>query len=252
MAMVPVALQLYTLRNETAKDFIGVLKKVAELGYAGVEFAGYGGLSAEELRKVLDDLGLKAAGTHVGIDLVEKDIDGIIDYNLTIGNTNIIVPWMPEDRRRSGDAWKTTAALLDGLGEKCRARGVTFGYHNHAFEFETFDGIYGMDILLGNSGPDNLKCELDLYWVKRAGLDPVEYLKKVGSRCNLIHMKDMADDAEKSFAEVGTGTMDIDGIAETGKALGVQWFIVEQDVCKRPALESVKISIDNLKAKGLA
>mgnify|MGYP000188548592 FL=1 len=247
--MIPVALQLYTVRDETAKDFVGTLRKVAEIGYAGVEFAGTGGLSASELKKILDDLGLKPAGSHVGIDQLKNNLEAVIDYNLELGNKYVVCPAIPEEMRRDAEAWRETARLLSEIGAKCAEKGLVLCYHNHAFEFQKFDGVYGYDILFESSDPRYLKAEIDVFWVKFGGEDPAEYIRRYSDRCVLVHLKDMGEDG-RTFKEVGEGIIDFKPIFEACEAGRVEWYIVEQDVCQRPSLESARISFENLKRWG--
>jgi sugar phosphate isomerase/epimerase len=250
MSTIPVALQLYTVRDLTEEDFVGALRTVSEIGYAGVEFAGYGGLSALDMHALLHELHLAPTGAHVGLDQLETNISGVIDYHLTIGSRFVACPWMPEGRRQDADGWKRTAELLNGIGETCARQGITLCYHNHDFEFTRFDGQTGMDILYSNTDPRYLQAELDLYWVKKAGEDPAAYMQKFAGRLPLLHLKDMAEDG--AFAEVGTGILPWDAIFAAAPEIGVQWYIVEQDVCRRPCQESIAISFHNLQARGLA
>jgi sugar phosphate isomerase/epimerase len=250
MSKIPVALQMYTLRDVAANDFAGTFKKVADLGYAGVELAGTGGLSAAELKKLLDGLGLQIAGNHVGLQLLESDLNAALDYNAEIGNKNVVCPYLPEERRKSADDYKTLAALLNKVGATCKERGMQLCYHNHAFEFDKFEGQAGLDILFENTDPDLVKAELDTYWVKYGGEDPAAYIRKYSGRVPLVHLKDMTNDEKRTFAEVGEGTMDFNAIFEASEEAGVEWYIVEQDSCQRPSLESVEISLRNLKSMG--
>lgn len=252
MSTIPVALQLYTVRSETAKDFIGTLRDVARMGYAGVELAGTGSLRATELKAVLDDLNLARAGSHVGIDPLEKELGRAIEFNLELGNPYMVCPGVPEARRSSADGYRALAASFDAIGAECRKHGLTFAYHNHHAEFQTFDGQYGLDILYGASDPDLVKAEVDTYWVQYAGEDPAAYIRRYPGRCPLIHLKDMADDADRSFAEVGEGILDFDAIFAACEVGGARWYIVEQDTCKRPPLESARLSLENLKVRGMA
>ena len=159
---------------------------------------------------------------------------------------------MPDNRRQNAAGWKQVAASLDKIGAACAARGITFSYHNHAFEFETFDGQTGMDILFGQTNPQHVKAELDLFWVKKGGQDPVAYIHQFGKRAHLLHLKDMADGPDQKFAPVGSGTFDFKSIIAAGQKAGTQWYVVEQDNCyDTPPLEAVKISIDNLKKLGV-
>lgn len=252
MSSIPVSVQLWTLRDEVDRDFVGTLRKVAEIGYAGVEFAGYGAFSAGELRKVLDDLGLKASGSHVGIEALIADLPRQMDYCREIGSEFLICPWLPDEMRTDAQAYLRTAETLDRIGAECRRNGLAFCYHNHDFEFQRFDGKYGLDILYEATNPQDVQAQLDVYWVKRGGGDPAAYIRKYAGRCPLVHLKDMADDADRSFAEVGTGILDFDSIFTACQEAGVRWYVVEQDVCKRPPLESVRISFENLRARGIA
>jgi sugar phosphate isomerase/epimerase len=252
MAQIPIALQMYTLRTEAGRDFVGTLREVAGMGYAGVEFAGTGGLSAPELRRLLDDLNLRAAGSHTGLEALEADLNAALDFNQEIGNEFIVCPYLPENRRKTADDYRALAGLLNRAGAACKERGLQLCYHNHDFEFQRFDGQYGLDLLLGATDPQLVKAEVDTYWVQKAGVDPAAYLRQYSGRCPLIHLKDMAADESRSFAEVGEGTMEWPAIFASAEAGGAVWYIVEQDVCKRPPLESVAISLRNLRAMGKA
>lgn len=250
MNLKPIALQMYTVRDYSEKNFIETVKKVAEIGYKGIELAGTYGVKSDELKQILDSLDLKVCGSHIPIDLLEKDFDNTVKFNLELGNKNIVCPWLPEDRRNSIEEWKKTAEELNSIGERLRADGLTLSYHNHNFEFEKFGDKYGIEILIENTDPENLKLEVDVFWIKFAGLDPAEFLKKYIDRINLIHLKDMKAD-KKTFAEVGEGIIDFKPIFEIGDSSSiVEWYIVEQDRCERPSIESVRLSFENLKKMG--
>ncbi len=252
MTKIPIALQLYTLRDDLAKDFTGTLKQVAAIGYAGVELAGHGGMTTRELKGLLDDLHLSVAGAHVGIDALETDIQKQVDDALTLGYRYVVVPYLNEDRRVGADGYKKTAEALNGIGETLRPFGLTLCYHNHAFEFERQDnGEYGEDILLQNSDPALVKAEIDTYWVLVGGEDPVAFVKKYSGRVPLMHIKDR-DPSDGTFAEVGTGDLPLDALIEAAGEIGTEYLIVEQDVCKNPPLEAVTTSYNNLKARGYA
>ena len=252
MPKLPIALQMYTVRDDAVRDYAGTVRRVAALGYAGLELVGHSGLSVRELRGLLDETGLRVCGSHIAIDQLEKDIAQVIGENLQLGNTRVVVPYLAEDRRRDADGYQKTADTLNGLGETLRAQGLTLCYHNHAFEFEPLaDGRLGLDILLDNTDPMLVKAEVDTYWVLVGGQDPVAFLHKHRGRVPLLHLKDR-DTTDGSFAELGTGDLPLDALIAAAPEAGVEWLIVEQDVCKRPPLEAVKISYDNLKARGYA
>jgi sugar phosphate isomerase/epimerase len=253
MATLPVALQLYTVRDHASEDFVGTLKQVAGIGYAGVEFAGVtGGLSPKELKALLDDLGLKMAGSHTGLEVLESDPNEAVDFAKTMDTEYITVPYLADNRRKTAEDWSQTAASMNRIGSQLKGLGLQLCYHNHSFEFQKFDGKTGMDILYGASDPELVKAEVDVYWVQHGGEDPVEFLKRYKGREPLIHMKDMANDEKRSFAEVGTGILDMPAIVEAATAGGAKWLIVEQDVCPGDPMESVRISFQNMKEQGWA
>lgn len=240
---LPVALQLYSVRDETEKDMLGTLEKVAGMGYTGVEFAGFGNIPARKMKAELARLGLKAVASHTGLQLLREKLDKEIEYNLEIGNKYIICPYNTYETKED---FLETAAFLNETGEKCRAAGLQLGYHNHDHEFRIFDGEYGLDILLHIASPKNLVAEIDSGWVFYAGIDPAEYIVKYKGRCPLIHIKDFLTRSEKSYTEIGNGIVDISAIIKAAETAGTEWLIVEQDASSRSTLESVKICIDNL------
>jgi len=254
-----IALQMYTLREEAKADFVGTLGRVARLGYQGVELAGYGGLEAPALRARLDELGLVAAASHVGLQRLESALDEELAYADAIGCRDLVCPSVPEGRRETVDDFRRLAALLDAVGQRCRAAGARLSYHNHAFEFVRLAGdeptaagttAFALDLLLGWTDPALVGWEPDVYWIAKAGEDPAAYLRAYAGRCPLVHLKDMAADAERSFAEVGAGTLDFGEICEAAELGGAEWFIVEQDRCAGPPLASVARSMESLRAWG--
>ena len=252
MSKIPIALQLYTVREDADKDFAGTIRKVAGIGYGAVEFAGYGGLSMRELTGLLSENHLRVAGSHVGIDQLQSDIAKVIDENLALGSNYVVVPYLGEEWRQGAAGYKKTAAALNGFGETLNSHGLTLAYHNHDFEFKTQDnGELGIDILLGNTDPILVKAEVDTYWVLAAGQDPVAFIKKHSGRVPLLHIKDR-DTTDGSFAPIGTGDLPLDEIVAAAPSVGTEYLIVEQDMTKGPALEAVTLSYNNLKARGYA
>ena len=246
---LPVALQLYTLREYTSTDFIGTLEKVAKLGYKGVEFAGFGGLSAAEIKAELKRLDLTVVGNHVSIAALESDLDAIIAYTLEIGCNIIIMPWFYSE---NAEGYIELGKNLDAIGAKCKENGITLCYHNHAREFAILDGKSGIDHIFDNASPENLHAEIDTYWTEFAGIDTIAYLSTFKGRLPLLHIKDM-DKETRETAEIGEGLLDIASFAKAAQELGTTWLVVEQDRCPRhPAIESVEISMNNLKKMGLA
>lgn len=249
MSRVPVAVQLYTLREEMEHDFVGILGEVAKLGYKGVEFAGYGGLSAPELRRVLNELGLEVAGSHIALAALETELDQVITYNLAIGNRNIVCAWLPEEYRQN---YHQVAQKLTAIGGRLWEHGLQLLYHNHEFEFERFEGRHGLEILFGESNPDLVQAELDVYWTQMGHGNPSSWLRRLGRRCPVIHLKDMTAGPEQQFAPVGTGVIDFEAVFAASEGTA-HWYIVEQDqTYGQPPLEAVRISLENLRSWGRA
>lgn len=245
--MEKIGLQLYSIKELTAVDFIGTLEKVAKIGYEGVEFAGYFNTPAKELKKALDGFGLKAAGSHNGIEHIKEDLDGLIEYSLEIGSPYIICPYLPEEMRKSSDDYKRVAEYFNVVGKKCKDNGLAFGYHNHDFEFQKFEGEFGLDILAANTQPDLLFIELDTFWAEFSGLKSVDFIEKYKERCKVLHIKEMKSLTEKFNTEIGKGIMDFKAITAAGKKVGVNWYTVEQEVFEIPQLKSIEESLNYLR-----
>ncbi len=250
MSRPVVGLQLYTLRTVINDDPAGVLRQVAEMGYEAVELAGFAGLTAEEFKAALDEAGLKAVSSHASLQAVEDDFDAVVEQARLFGYSYVGLGSVPAELRGSRENWVATAQRLSAVGKRLREEaGLTFFYHNHAFEFEEqYDNDYGLDLLYANSDAQNLQAELDTYWVQKGGENPVEYLKKYAGRTPILHIKDMGADGD--FAEIGTGSLNWPAIFSAAEAGGVQAYIVEQDTCPGNPLDSVRISIENLKKMG--
>jgi sugar phosphate isomerase/epimerase len=249
MRKIPVAVQMYTLREESQQDFAGTLKKVAELGFSGVEFAGYGGLTAREVKALLDDFGLQAASSHVPLEELENNLSQVIEDQKILGSKYVVCPYLMPDRR-SGEDYQALISLLDQVGETCRLEGITLCYHNHDFELDLLeDGRMALEAIFDDTNPDNVKAELDIYWLTKAGENPEKWINRYKNRTPLVHLKDMTKDEEQFFAELGTGGVDIESVLNIGEEAGVQWWVVEQDMSRRTPFESIEISINYLKAK---
>ena len=248
---IPVALQMYTVREEADKDFAGTVQQVAAIGYYGVELAGYAGHTAAEVKQILEDNNLKVVGGHVGIDAMQGDPDKVIAEYTAFGAKYVTVPYIGEEWRGSLDDYQRLGATLAEIGAKLQPAGLTLCYHNHAFEFDKFGGdTYGFDAIFAAADPSLLKVEMDTFWVKKGGEDPAAYLRKYANRVPLVHLKDMSEDGD--FAPVGEGNIDYPSLfAAAEEAAGTEYYIVEQDSCKTaPPLESIAISFANLKKWG--
>jgi sugar phosphate isomerase/epimerase len=246
---IPIALQLYTVRDDLARDFVGTLGKVAEMGYAGVEFFSHDGLSAGRLKGHLERLALMPVGSHVSIEQLEKDLDGIIAFAREIGNPYVVCSQAP---LLDLPSVKKFAALFNSYGERIQNAGLEFCYHNHSHELALIDGERVLDLLFRETDPSLVEMELDTGWVSAAGADPAAYLRAYAGRCPLVHVKDMKAGEGSRFTEVGSGTVDVRGVVRQAEVSGVEWLIVEQDSSEGSPLESARISLENMKRMGLA
>lgn len=250
MRRMGIGLQLYTLRQETEENFKGTLRKVAALGYEGVEFAGYGDVTAVEMKELLDELGLKAVGSHVGLAALRSDLQNQIDYLKTIGASYMICPYVAPEEREDAETWKELFVFLQEVGTEARKQGITFCYHNHDFEFKyNISDRLVFDALYAETSPDSVQVELDVCWVQFAGQDPLAYISKYSGRLPLIHLKDFGKDEGGGMKtlELGKGSVNLTAVIDAASDAGVEWLIVEQDHCQIPPLESVANSMNWVK-----
>jgi len=256
MPNIGLGVQLYTIRQMSANNFADSLKRVAEIGYKNVELAGYGNLKkAADVKKALDDAGLKCPSGHYALDLLQKEVERIMEEAQLLGMQHVVVPFLAEDKRpKDADGWKALGKQLDEVGSYFHGVGIELAYHNHAFEFEHKfdDGKFPYDLIFETTAPHLVKAEIDVYWVAHAGQDPVAFINKLGDRVRLLHLKDLAEGADKKFAPVGTGIMDFKAILAAAEKNNVRWGFVEQDqTYGMPPLEAIKTSFENLKKLGL-
>jgi sugar phosphate isomerase/epimerase len=241
-----IGVQLYTVRSEMAKDFEGSLKRVAELGYKEVEFAGYYNRAAKDVRAILGRYGLTAPSAHVPLKDVQTNIDKTIEAAKAIEHQYLICPYLEDKDRKSLDDYKRHAETFNKAGEACRKAGIQFGYHNHDFEFQSFNGKMPYDQLLADTDRNLVKMELDLYWIVKANQDPLAYLAKYPGRFVLLHVKEMDKTDKRGITEVGRGVIDFKTIFAKSKG-AIRHYFVEQDTCPGSPFDSLKVSIDYLK-----
>ena len=253
----PIGVQLYTVRDLMKNDFEGTIAQVAQVGYKEVEFAGYFGRSADQVKAVLDKNGLKAPSTHVQYDELDDKFPSVIDFSKTIGLEYIICPWIPEQLRKSPDIWKQASEKFNKCGEQSKAAGMQFGYHNHWFEFLPTNGVLPYDELLKLCDPSLVKMEMDLCWISVTGTDPVKYFNRYPGRFPLVHVKDVktmpkvTQGGAQNFGdtvdltEVGSGVIDWKRIFAHADKAGIKHYIVEHDHPKQP-LDSIKVSYQYL------
>ncbi len=241
-----LTVQLYTLRQPLADDLQGTLKAVKNMGLEYVELAGYQGLSVPELKKLLDDLGLKVSAGHWSLDAV-KNTDQVCEDAHALGTSHVVLPWISEDVYAQG--WVEFGKELEPVARALDDRGIAFSYHNHAFEFE--DRGVSTYVQMWEETEDILKAQLDLGWVSVAGEDPVAWINKLGSRVPMVHLKDFSGNKESHDAEAGKGVMDWDPILAACEANGVQFGAIEMDQTPDEPVASVRRSVEFFQSKGL-
>jgi sugar phosphate isomerase/epimerase len=261
-----IGLQLYTVRDLMATDPTGTLAKVAQIGYNSVENATYTGslkfygMDAATYKKVLSDNGLVATSGHyrLGETMGNGDTNNngtllngwqkAVDDASAVGLKYMVCAWLSDQERGTLDHYKKLADIFNKAGETCRKSGIQFCYHNHEFEFQMQDGIFPYDVLLEKSDKDLVKMEIDLYWIKKAGQNPLALFQKHPGRFPLWHVKDMAKTADQTYAEVGNGIIDFKTIFAHKKEAGMRYFFVEQDKCPGSPFDSISQSIKFIKA----
>jgi sugar phosphate isomerase/epimerase len=254
MAKAQVGIQMYTFRDLTDKDLIGTLKKVADIGYKAVEFAGFFGNPSSEVKKALSDFGLKAPSAHIPLnfeepDKTESELAAHIEYAKEIGLEYVITPYAPLSEEPSLAEIEKFIATIDKASKQVTAAGLKYGYHNHDFEFKLVDGKTIMDRLLESIPADRLIAEFDLGWVQVAGHKPVDYINKYAGRVPLAHFKDFVEGRRDT--EIGRGNVDFDSVINVADAAGIEYFIVEQEQYPSSSLESAAQCFEFFKERGL-
>jgi sugar phosphate isomerase/epimerase len=244
---IPIGLQLYSVRHECAKDLPGVLKKVAEMGYAGVEFAGYHGHSPDDIRKMLDENGLKCCGTHTGLDSLQGDaLKGTIAFHKTIGNKYLIVPWMAHAMLASPEKCKATAKIYNDLAKKVADEGMVVGYHAHGHDFQKVGDSTGWELFFDACDPA-VVMQLDTGNCLGGGGDPVAILKKYPGRSKTVHLKEHGGGAD---AVIGEGNVDWKAVFAVCESTGgTEWYIVEHER-GGDAMDNVHRCLKNLREMG--
>lgn len=245
-----VAAQLYTLRNflKTPEDVGQTLKMVKAIGYNAVQASGVGPIDPQVLRQLADEAGVRICATHISYDRLKNDLDEVIRDHKTWDCRYVGLGSMPQQFRSSRDGFLAFAREFNEVSKKIFDSGLKFIYHDHNFEFEKFDGETGMDILLSNTDPETFGIELDTYWIQAGGANPVEWIKKVDQRMEVVHFKDMTvKNSQQQFAEIGEGNLNWKAIIDACRATKVRWYAVEQDVCQRDPFESLQMSLTYLK-----
>ena len=227
-----IGIQLYTLRDMIKENFEETLGIISDIGYQTVEAAGYSnrkfyGYYPVEYKKIIEDYGLESISSHAKFSLL--DAPKVIEDTLESGGKYLIIPWLSVEQRKTIDDYKKLADEFNKVGQLCNNAGLTFGYHNHAFEFEEINGVVPYNVLLENTDSDLVAMELDLYWIVRGGYNPQEYFDIFPGRFKLWHIKDMDTNKEMDFVPVGKGLINFQAIFRQQKKAGLEYSFVEQD-----------------------
>lgn len=233
------SMQLYSLRDETAKDFKSAVKVTGDFGYSGVEFAGFGGLTSGEMNELLKESNLYAIGSHSGVDIFKNSLEEELQYLKDVGAKYMICPWA---KYESIDDVNAICEMLNTAAEVAKKYDIKVGYHNHDQEFEKIDGKYILDLIAENTS-DDVILELDVYWASYADVCPFEYIKKMGKKIELIHIKQIGD--EKKNVDVPDGKIDVPELIKTAQY--AKYFIVEQEHYAVSPLDSAKRNAEYLK-----
>lgn len=227
------SLQLFSIRD--CGDMQKRLEMAAKAGYTGVEFAGYDGIAAPELKAMLKGFGLRATGTHIGYNLLESDLDACVEYCVQAGIATATCPGYGMDGSDREDIRHLTE-FLEHCSERFAKEGIPFFYHNHSAEFRLMDGKPILHWMLEDS--ELLKSELDVFWAAKAGFDPLAFSQEHAGRIGLFHFKDI--DSNGDNVELGTGYLDFCALKEWGEKNGVLEYIVEQEMfIKLPPEQSI-------------
>lgn len=240
-----IGIQLYSLRDVFASGVVGALEALHRMGYRELEFAGYADRPPAVLRALLDTLGLTAPAVHVSLGAVRADLPGVLDACHAVGHRFLVVPWLPDEERADLDGYRRFADEMNRIGQQTSAAGVRLAYHNHDVEFETFGTDRpAYDALVEALDPALVDLELDLYWVTKAGHDPVAYFERYPGRFPLWHVKD-ARGPENTMADVGAGDIDWVRLFAASETAGLRHAFVEHDG-PADSLASAHASIDFL------
>lgn len=263
-----LGVQLYSVRDEMGKDFEGTLKKVRDMGYEGVEFAGLFDKSAEEVKALCEKYDLVPVSAHVALHEMLGD-ENVLQTYADIGCKFVAIPWMSEEYRPGYPGFEQNLPKLIALAKRVKELGMFLAYHNHDVEFEKKDGEYVLDMLYHIIPADLLKAELDTCWVNVGGADPVAYIHKYAGRVEILHFKDFAgkksenmyaligvnggnkDDivGDFEYRPLGQGLQNIPALVEAAKECGTEWAIVEIDEpsAGKTPMQCIEESIDYLK-----
>jgi len=251
--MSSIAAQLYTVREhtKTAADLASTFRKLRQIGYSAVQISAIGPIDPKEVASMLNGEGLTCCVTHVGLDRMRNEPAAIIEqHRLWNCSYTAIGGFFPKDP--TADDWLNFASDFNSVVKPLQAAGIAVGYHNHSHELVKYGNTTALTMLLSKLDP-SIWFEIDTYWITHGGGDPAAWIDKVAGRIPCVHLKDMGIDKQSKqyMMEVGEGNLNWPGILAACKRAGVKWYIAEQDICYRDPFESLKISLENLRALGI-
>lgn len=282
-----IGIQLFSLPKSLDKDFLGSIKMLAEMGYTQLELfgpypfshtkakeswkgvgamlgfsgSGYFGNDIKVFKSILDDHGMTTPSVHSDWDTLVEHMDQLGEAAATLGYEYVVLPAIPDDKRKTSDDYKRVAATFNEIGEQARKNGIRFAYHNHGYGLQEEHGKMPLDIIFAETDPDLVFFEMDIYWTTAGGVNPISLLKKYGQRYQLLHLKDMQPKKQFSgdgndmsqwmemfpyMTSAGEGELGVGEIVKTALDIGAQYFFVEQDLVANPEVALAK-SIDYLK-----
>lgn len=268
---LPIAVQVYSVRDDAKADLYGTLKRIKEIGYDGVEFAGLYGNAPADVKKMCEEIGLVPISAHVPFgDMLKEPVEVLSQYK-EIGCKYVAIPHVGAEYRPGIGDWDAVIESAKTIGKVAKDLGMTLLYHNHEFEFATIGGKYGLDVLYESVPADLLQTELDTCWVNIGGEDPADYVRKYAGRCPVVHLKDFFGERSEDmyeligvertapkrpgnfeFRPVGYGMQDIPAITKAAEESGAFWLVVEQDRPSqgRTQMEAIACSREYLKSIG--
>ena len=245
----PIGLQLYTVRDLLDENFDYALRLAAEIGYREVEFAGLFDKSPKDVAKTMGKVGLTSPSSHIAHARLRSGLSAVVDEVQALGNEFVVCPSIDAGDLKTADAWRRVAAEFNKFGDSLQRVGLKFAFHNHDVEFRPLStGELGYDILLAECEPRLVKMELDLYWISKAGRDPVAYFAKWPGRFPLVHMKDMTGSG--AMANMGQGSIDWGRILAKRREAGIEHFYVERDNPSSP-IDDIRASYAYMSRLGL-
>ena len=248
-----IAAQLYTLREFTknVEDIRSTFARVRALGYEAVQVSGMGPIKPEELKRIAEENELRIIATHIPYQRIVDEVEEVIREHIMWGCRHVAIGGLPPEFRNE-EGFNRFAREASEAAKPLIQSGLTFSYHNHSFELERFGGRTALRTLVEESDPETFSFEIDTYWIQHGGANPTTWLHDLKGRMHVVHLKDMAMEGSKQlFAEVGEGNLEWDAILKACKAANIEWYIIEQDTCMGDPFDSLKKSLDNLRAMGL-